>query len=80
MNQPAEDELILKAINGDRHAFDALVSTHYGMMYRLAFRWCGNKSDAEDITQNAFIKTAENLWRFRFESSLKTWLYRITLN
>lgn len=80
MDRAKEQELIIRALDGQRRALDALVAAHYDMMFRVAYRWCGNKADAEDITHNAFVKFAENLSRFRGDSSLRTWLYRITLN
>ena len=41
--------LIRRAQNGDRGAFEDLVRGHYDMMYRMAFKWCGDKADAEDL-------------------------------
>ena len=80
MDRAEEQELIRQAIDGQRRALDTLVAAHYAMMFRVAYRWCGNKADAEDVTHNAFVKFAESLPRFRGDSSLRTWLYRITLN
>lgn len=80
MDRAEEQELIRRALDGQRRALDALVAEHYPMMFRVAYRWCGNKTDAEDVTHDAFLKFAENLTRFRGDSSLRTWLYRITIN
>lgn len=49
-------------------------------MYRLALSIARNEKDAEDIVQNAFIKIIKNIKRFRHQSSLSTWIYRITYN
>jgi RNA polymerase sigma-70 factor (ECF subfamily) len=54
--------------------------SHYDMMYRIAYKWCGNKADAEDITQNACIKLARSIGNFRFRSAFATWLYPLVIN
>lgn len=75
-----DHELTRKACAGDRQAFELLVTRHYDFMYRIAYRWSGNRTDAEDITHNAFLKMAEYLRSFRFESSFRTWLCRLVMN
>ena len=81
MTGPSEETaLIRQAQNGDRRAFESLVRGNYDMMYRMAFKWCGNKADAEDITQNACIKLARSIDTFQFQSEFPTWLYRLTIN
>ena len=72
--------LIKQAQGGDRQAFETLVRGHYDVMYRVAFKWCGDRSDAEDITQNACIKLARSIGTFRFQSAFRTWLYRLVIN
>lgn len=49
-------------------------------IYRMAFRFCGGREDAEDVTQLACIKLAQNLHGFQFQSSFTTWLYTLILN
>lgn len=80
MIQPSDDELISKAQGGDRLAFAALLERHYGLMFKTAWQWCGNREDAEDIAQEVCLKLAHNLQGFMFESAFTTWLYRITIN
>ena len=81
MTGPVEEtQLIEQAQGGDRGAFEALLRTHYDMMYRIAYKWCGNKADAEDITQNACIKLARSIDTFRFQSAFLTWLYPLVIN
>ena len=46
----------------------------------MAFKLCGNKEDAEDITQNACIKLARSIDTFRFQSAFLSWLYRLVIN
>jgi len=60
--------------------FEQVVETHGGFVYNLAFRIMGNAADAEDAAQDAFISVYRNFHRFRWDSSLTTWLYRITTN
>jgi len=81
MTETAEEtERIRRAQNGDRAAFESLLQTHYDVMYRIAFKWCGNQADAEDITQNACVKLARSIDSFRFESAFVSWLYRLVIN
>jgi len=81
MTEPDEETVLIKqAQSGDRRAFESLLRAHYDMMYRMAFKWCGNKADAEDITQNACIKLARSIDTFRFQSEFVTWLYRLVIN
>jgi len=61
-------------------AFEALVENNYMFVYKVAFKWCGNKEDAEDITQDVFLKLAGKIQEFRESASFKTWLYRIVIN
>ncbi|MGV7220731.1 MAG: RNA polymerase sigma factor [Nitrospinales bacterium] len=80
MLQPADNELIIKAQGGDKSAFEALVCENYDLMFRIAFKWCGDQEDAEDITQNACIKLARNIDGFQFKSAFTSWLYRLVIN
>ncbi len=76
---PAND-LVQRAQGGDVVAFEQLLSDHYNFIYRLAFRWLGNQSDAEDVTQTICMRLAAILSGFDGRSSFTTWLYRVTLN
>lgn len=75
-----EDKLIRAAQGGDRTAFAQLLALVYDLIYRFAFKWAGNRFDAEDITQQACIKLAKVISQFRFESAFTTWLYRLVVN
>ena len=72
--------LVDLACGGNARAFEILVSRHYDAMYKFAFRWCGNRSDAEDVTQEACIKLARNLGSFGKKSAFSSWLYRLVIN
>ncbi len=80
MTEPDEIELINQARAGDSSAFESLVRQHYRFVYAVAFKWCRIKEDAEDITQDVFVKLAKNIMTFKHSSGFKTWLYRITIN
>ncbi len=73
-------ELVDKANSGDAQALESLFQKHYMAVYRLAYKWCGIKEDAEDIAQEVFIKLVRKLSTFGRKSSFRTWLYRITVN
>ena len=73
-------ELAQLAAGGDAGALDVLVSRHYLLIYRAAYRWCGHKQDAEDIAHEACIKLARHIRSYRGDSAFKTWLYRLVVN
>lgn len=74
------EDLIRSAQGGDRDAFSRLVEEHYACMFRFACRYCGDRHDAEDVTQQACIKLARAIGQFRFESAFTSWLYRLVIN
>jgi RNA polymerase sigma-70 factor, ECF subfamily len=76
----ADSELVSRAAGGDLAAFQALVERHRSMVYRVAFQFAGNHYDAEDIAQEVFIKVYRSLEKFRQDSQLTSWLYRIVMN
>lgn len=75
-----EAEWIRRAQKGDGAAFDALFHAYYSMTFSLAFQLIGRHHDAEEIVQEAFVKAARALPRFRGDCTVKTWLYRIVVN
>jgi RNA polymerase sigma-70 factor (ECF subfamily) len=78
--QEVERELITRAGEGDMRAFGEIYQRVSGYVYTLAYRVVNTKHDAEEVTQDVFLKIYHSLNSFKFESSLKTWLYRITVN
>jgi len=80
MEQLSDIELIDRTRAGDNLAFAALADRHYMTVYRYAFRWCNAREDAEDITQDVFMKLAGKMHRFDGRASFTTWLYRVTAN
>lgn len=75
-----ENILIKQAQSGDAAAFAELLGVYYNVLFKFAYRWCGNREDAEDIAQQASLKLARTLVQFRFESAFTTWLYRLVIN
>ena len=68
------------ARRGDRDAFNELVRSTYRDIYALAFRLTGNRDDAADVVQDAYVRAYRAIRRFRGDSSFSTWMYRITSN
>lgn len=60
--------------------FDDIFYTHQKMVFNLALRYVQNVEDAEEIAQDVFVKVYDNLKIFKNESTIKTWIYRITIN
>ena len=78
LNQGDRD-LVIAASNGDVEAFAKLVSDYSSLVYRVALRLLGN-DDAQDASQEVWVRVWRNLRSFRGESAFSTWLYRITVN
>ncbi|MFI8604185.1 RNA polymerase sigma factor [Cellulophaga baltica] len=76
----ADTELVHLALEGDKKALQVLIIRHQLFVYNLALKMVGNVSDAEDLTQEVFIKVITALSKFKGESKFTTWLYRITVN
>lgn len=80
---PPENDLtpvIHRAQEGDRAAFDELVGLYYAGVFALLCKWTGNWHDAEDLTQEAFLRAYKYLNSFRPGENFRSWLYRIALN
>ena len=75
-----ETELVEKAASGDRQAFAALVESRYDFIHAVAWRWCGDRQDAEDVAQEVCIRLAGAIRGFKGASRFGTWLYMVTLN
>ena len=73
-------ELVTRAKDGDRAAFDEIVKATYADTYTLALRLTGNEEDARDVVQEAYLRAYRGLSKFRGDAQFSTWLYRITAN
>lgn len=72
--------LITEVAKGDGDAFETLVTRYERRVLNLAYRYLGNRTDAEDAAQEIFLKVWRNAKRFRKKSSFSTWLFRIAVN
>jgi RNA polymerase sigma-70 factor (ECF subfamily) len=75
-----ESGLVARCLQGDGFAFSRLVALHEGMVVNLALRLLGDREEARDLAQDVFLQVFRTLGRFQGRSSLKTWIYRITVN
>lgn len=81
-SEPAADAtaLVARARAGDRPAFAALIEANYDFIFRTAWKWSGDRADAEDIAQDVCVKLATAIDGFDGRAAFSSWVYRITLN
>ena len=75
-----ETKLVERICQGELEAFHELVELYKKKVYYLAFDMTGDHHDAEDISQEVFIKVFRHIKKFRKDSALKSWIYQITVN
>lgn len=75
-----ERDLLSACKSSDENAFRKLFDKFHKQVLHLAVRLCGNVQEAEDITQEVFLKVYNELQQFEMRSEFSTWLYRITVN
>ncbi|UCD17023.1 MAG: sigma-70 family RNA polymerase sigma factor [Candidatus Zixiibacteriota bacterium] len=73
-------EIIRRIKSGDNKAFSELVKLYRNQVASLAYKMVNDYDEAADITQNVFMKTSRNIWRYDESKKFYTWLYRITVN
>lgn len=73
-------DAVRRAQAGDGAAFEEIYRANVGRVYALCLRMTGDQSRAEELTQDAFVRAWEKLGTFRGESSITTWLHRLTVN
>ncbi len=78
--QEISHDLLRQAARGEMQAFEEVYKYASSFVYSVALRTVRNREDAQEITQEVFLKVFKNLKDFKFKSSFKTWLYRITVN
>ena len=75
------DNMLIERIkNGDKAAYDDIVSRYWDRIFARVFNLLKNQQDAEEVTQDAFIRAHRGLENFRGEASFSTWLYQIATN
>jgi RNA polymerase sigma-70 factor (ECF subfamily) len=75
-----EKNLVEKSAEGDIDAFETLIQSHQKKVYNIALRMTKNPEDAQELSQDAFVRAFIAIKKFRGDSSFATWLYRITMN
>jgi len=76
----SDGELVTKTLAGDDAAFRVLVERHTGVVFNTAYRLLGNRADAADAAQDAFLRAYHALDTFRPDAPLRPWLCRIAAN
>lgn len=75
------DNIIIgKVIAGDTNAFAELVGRYKNLVFTLALRMLKNREEAEEVSQDTFIKVYQSLTKFKGDSKLSTWIYKVTYN
>jgi len=80
MTRRSDIDLMLAVQAGDEGAFRALVDRHRNAIVNLAWRYLGNRTDAEDLAQEVFLKVYRARRRYRPDAKFTTWLYRVAVN
>jgi RNA polymerase sigma-70 factor (ECF subfamily) len=75
-----EASLIQRCASGEEAAYSELVAGHQRMVVQLAVNLLGDRDEALDLSQEVFLKVFRTIHRFRGQSSLRTWIYRIAVN
>lgn len=76
----SDKKLIKRYLGGDKDAFGELVKRHKDYVYNLAYRLTNNPSDAEDLSQEIFIRLMDKIESFKGDAKFSTWLYRLATN
>ncbi|MBV6456941.1 MAG: ECF RNA polymerase sigma-E factor [Fimbriimonadaceae bacterium] len=80
LDADSDEALVKRARSGEFAAFERLFERHRTLVYRFAYQMGPRRDDAEDITQEVFVRAYQNLDRYRDEAKFTTWLLRIATN
>jgi RNA polymerase sigma-70 factor (ECF subfamily) len=80
MRNHSDKQLISDFLAGDEKSFELLVKQYLRPIYSFAYRYVNNAQDAEDITQDVFVKAWRHIKKFNQEKSFKTWIFSIAKN
>lgn len=82
MSAPNDEDLqwIQATLQGEKDAFQSIILKYHRMIYDLAFRMLGQRQDAEDATQEAFLRAYRKLSTYKLSFKFSTWLYTVSLN
>ncbi len=76
----AMDEIIQKCLNGDQSAWDSIVRLHWRRVFNIAYKFVGRHDQAEDLTQDVFLKLYKSLGTFDRRANFQTWLVSVSRN
>jgi RNA polymerase sigma-70 factor (ECF subfamily) len=80
MEEPSDEELMVRIADADARAFEALAARHVERAFGLVFRITRNHADADEIVQEALLRVWVNAPRWRPQAAFRTWLYRVLVN
>lgn len=80
LENKTDAEIVRAVLRGNKNAFPVLLDRHMNAVYKFAFRYMRNHEDADDVTQEAFVRAWKNLRRFDDTKNFKTWLFTIAKN
>ena len=75
-----EPDVVTRAVNGDRPAFEELYHKYVRKVFNLVYRMVGSAQEAEEVTQEVFYQAYKNLSGFQGRSKFYTWIFRIATN
>jgi len=77
---PTDEELVARHLRGDPQAFAELIARYTGRVFNLAYRFTGDRAEAEDVAQESFLRAYAALPRSQTERPFKPWLFQIVVN
>jgi RNA polymerase sigma-70 factor (ECF subfamily) len=77
---PTVDELIERCLAGDQHAWEQIVRLHWRKVFNVAYKFVGKHDEAEDLTQDIFLKIFKSLSSFDRRANFQTWLISVSRN
>ncbi|GAE87568.1 RNA polymerase sigma factor SigW [Acetivibrio straminisolvens JCM 21531] len=80
MNRERDNILIENTLNGNINSFEELITLYQGKLFNFLLKMTASREDAEEITQEVFIKVYNNLYKYNNKWSFSTWIYRIAIN
>lgn len=80
MNDCLDEQLVADYLSGDEKSLEVLIKSYLRPIYSFVYRYIGNVQEAEDITQEVFVKVWRNLKKFNPDKKFKTWIFSIAKN
>jgi len=80
LDQKIEAEIVARILKGDRQSYALLVEEYKTPIYNLAYRMTGNAEDANDLTQETFVRAYKYLWRYDQRKKFFAWIYTLAFN